>query len=155
MRAAPPGLAGRLPPGWAGSALIWPPDENWIAGFVLQMFACKPDVRNIVLRSLTFEDRAWIFHGFDHVPEMVKNLMLSSLWIECKAKGTMGRIVVTTAEMMKRMGVMRCIHCFQMFHAIDRYSGYPLCIPCATDIEFIGLDLRESIQKLRRGEKIA
>lgn len=155
MRAAPPGIASRLPPEWRGNSLITRFPETSICELVGYLLHCAPLARNLILIKLTPEDRAWVFHTFDKAPETVKSLMLTSIWIECRLSKTMGRVILTEADVMKRLGVLRCLHCHELFHSIDRKRGYPLCLTCASDIEFIGLNLRDSIQKLRRGEKIA
>lgn len=118
-----------------------------------------PAERNRILRALFPDDRNWIFRTFDHAPDMQKRLMLTGVWLEYDRRGAGAKhlryIVTNSMEFLKHMSVVRCLHCHEVTHAIDRHPGHPLCRSCAADLVFLGHDLRETIRKLRCGEKIA
>ncbi len=150
----PTGLAERLPPGWAGKNLT---DETWVCGFLGMLWPMGPRERRNILQNLTREQRDWIFRLFDNSTEMVKRLMLTGVFLEYKTNPRVARrkIVTTAEEILKACDVTRCLACREVSHSLDRHPTVPLCTPCATDLSFIGHDLREICRRLRKGEKIA
>lgn len=151
----PAGIEDRLPP-WMGTAVTG--DEMLVMRFLSWILPVYPGIRNKRLNALTRHDRAWLFQTFDHAPDNLKRLMITGVYLENldrRSGRATSRPVTNSDEILKLVGVLRCLHCREVAHSMDRYPGHPLCKTCATDLEFIGLNLREAIRKLRRGEKIA